>query len=315
VVYPAIDPLSDKNQYFRPERLSSILYSAGLAKRPKSFPGEPFPEPAQRLQPDGTFGPADSPDEIGFIRRPIVTQISRWDRLKGFQPLLEGFTKLKSGLADTLDSRDERHRRRLQALRLVMVGPDPASIQDDPEGCGVLKDLCSSYTDLDPEIRKDIVLITLPMSSRSHNALMVNAIQTASSVVVQNSIREGFGLTLTEAMWKGTPVVGSSACGLRQQIQDRVHGRVVSCPEDPNEVACVLRDVLCATDELDFWSRNAQMRVHQEFLIFSQVKKWLEILKKFQPAASPAYARTAGPYASCSVGHLDPDERVHYPVH
>ncbi len=288
VIYPALDPLSYKNRYFRAERLTSVLVNAGLAKAAEPTLFNPFPEQAQRLQPDGTFGPADMPDGIGFLYRPTITQVSRWDRLKGFQPLLDGFVHLKKkgfGLNGGKSDPNDRRRRRIEILRLIMVGPDPLSIQDDPEGCEVLNELCASYTRLEPEIQKDVVLLTLPMNSRRDNALMVNALQTASSIVVQNSIREGFGLTLTEAMWKGTPVVGTSACGLRQQIHDRVHGRIIYYPEDPGEIAQVLGDMLGADLELNLWSRNAQARVHQEFLIFNQIKKWLRLLKSFEPDA------------------------------
>jgi len=315
VIYPAIDPLSDKNRTIRAEELTSILCNAGLGRLADPNLANPFPEPARRLQPDGTFGPADSPERIGFLYRPTITQISRWDRLKGWKPLLEGFIKLKEGFNGKPNSGDERYRCRAETLRLVMVGPDPASIQDDPEGCEVLNDLCTTYAGLDPVIQKDVVLLTLPMGSRENNALMVNAIQTASSIVVQNSIREGFGLTLTEAMWKGTPVVGSSACGLRQQIKDRIHGRVVFCPGDPDDVAQVLGDMISADGELDIWSRNARTRVQQEFLVFNQVKKWLGILKRFKTMTAPVELCPDSSGAYSSVGHLDRTERVHYPFH
>ena len=88
-----------------------------------------------------------------------------------------------------------------------MAGPDPSSIQDDPEGKRVLEDLCATYCALDADVQRDIILLALPMSSRKRNALMVNALQRCSAIVVQNSHREGFGLTVTEAMWKGVPVL------------------------------------------------------------------------------------------------------------
>ncbi len=312
VIFPAIDPLSYKNRTIRAEELTSILCNAGLGRLANPNLADPFPEPAQRLQPDGAFGPAGSPERIGFLYRPTITQISRWDRLKGWKPLLEGFIKIKKGLNGKSNSGDGRYRCRLEMLRLVMVGPDPASIQDDPEGCEVLNDLCTTYARLDPDIQKDVVLLTLPMSSRKNNALMVNAIQTASSIVVQNSIREGFGLTLTEAMWKGTPVVGSSACGLRQQIKDRIHGRVVLCPEDSEEVAQVLGDMLSADDKLDLWARNAKTRVQQEFLVFNQVKKWLKILDQFKtiPGTHSLGSGKSGGYSG--GGHRT--DIVHYPA-
>jgi trehalose synthase len=304
IIPPALDPLSGKNRYLRAEQVTSILGRAGLAGQTYSPLEDPLPEQARRLQPDGSFGRADDPDGIGFLYRPIVTQVSRWDRLKGFKPLLDGFVLLKQGLDGAVHSWDKAHRSRLEMLRLVMAGPDPSSIQDDPEGSEVLKELCASYRKLDPSIQKDVALIALPMGSRRNNALMVNAVQTASSIVVQNSIREGFGLTLTEAMWKGTPVVGSSACGLRRQMQDRVHGRVIESPQDPVCVARVLGEILCADGERHLWVRNARMKVHREFLIFSQVKKWLGVLKGLQPKPVPdgLDARTDDSAAYSSAG-------------
>jgi trehalose synthase len=292
VIYPALDPLSFKNRYFRAERLMSILVNAGLAKPAEPMLTRPFPEKPQRLQPDGAFGPADMPDEIGFFYRPTITQISRWDRLKGFRPLLEGFVRLKKSINESRMDPNSQLYRRIGVLRLVMVGPDPLSIQDDPEGCEVLNELCASFRRLAPEIQKDVVLLTLPMNSRRDNAFMVNALQTASSIVIQNSIREGFGLTLTEAMWKGTPVIGTSAFGLRQQLHDRIHGRIVYCPENPEEIAQVLEEMLGADAELNLWSRNAQARVHKDFLIFNQVKKWLQILKSFELHSPQIYCTT-----------------------
>jgi len=179
VIYPAIDPLSYKNRYFRAERLTSILVNAGLVKAAEPTYFNPFPKQPQRLRPDGTFGPANMPDGIGFLYRPTITQVSRWDRLKGFQSLLEGFVRLKKGFGINGGKGDpnNRRKRRIEILRLIMVGPDPLSIQDDPEGCEVLNELCASYTRLEPEIQKDVVLLTLPMDSRRDNALMVNALQ------------------------------------------------------------------------------------------------------------------------------------------
>jgi len=126
--------------------------------------------------------------------------------------------------------------------------------------------------------RADIVLLTLPMASRKHNALMVNALQRCSTVVAQNSIREGFGLTATEAMWKGVPVMGTHACGLRHQIRDHVDGRLVRNPQDAEEIANVLTEMLDNAKHHETWGRNGQLRAHQEFLVFSQLSHWLRLL-------------------------------------
>jgi len=278
VIHPALDPLSHKNRELHPHKLAGILCNSGLAEPESPVLTAPFPANAQRLQRDGTFGPANQPDEIGLLYRPIITQVSRWDRLKGFRPLMEGFARSKRCPTASPNSAHVRHNRRREIVRLVLAGPDPRSIQDDPEAQEMLADLCDFYRSLPPECQRDIVVLTLPMESRKHNALMVNALQRCSTVVVQNSLREGFGLTATEAMWKAVPVLGSSACGLRQQIRDGVDGRLVNDPDDPTEIAGVLDEMLQHPQTLERWGRNAQLRVHNEFLIFTQLSRWLRLL-------------------------------------
>jgi trehalose synthase len=278
IILPGLDPLSHKNRSLTPHKLTGILCNAGLAPEHAPVLTPPFSQPARRLQPNGEFGPATLPDEIGFLYRPIVAQISRWDRLKGFGPLLAGFVRLKQRLHAPGASLDARQRRRLEIVRLVLAGPDPNSVQDDPEGREVLEQLCRAYRALDSQVQKDIALLTLPMDSRKNNELIVNAIQRCASIVVQNSLREGFGLTVTEAMWKGTPVLGTEACGLRQQIRDGIDGRLVRNPEDPKEIADLLDEMLSDPLERDRWSRNAQKRVFTEFLVFAQMQHWLRVL-------------------------------------
>ena len=277
VIHPAIDPLSHKNRVLHPHKLVGILCNAGLARTHAPVLTAPFPTPARRLQADGRFGPATEPDEIGLLYRPIVTQVSRWDRLKGFVPLMEGFLRFKECRPSAANHRQMRHTRRREIVRLVLAGPDPDSIQDDPEGVEVLEELCARYRELPPECQRDIVILSLPMDSRKLNALIVNALQRSSVVVVQNSLREGFGLTVTEAMWKGVPVLASSACGLRQQVRDGVDGRMVSDPTNPDEIAAVLDDMMQQPPALERWGRNAQLRVYNEFLVFAQLSRWLRL--------------------------------------
>ena len=142
----------------------------------------------------------------------------------------------------------------------------------------MLDELIDSYRNLAPEFQQHVVLLSLPMDSRKENALMVNAIQRCSSIVVQNSLREGFGLTATEAMWKRTAILGTQACGLRAQIRDKIDGRLVGDAEDPEEIAATLHEMLDTPGDRDYWSRNAQRRVHDESLVFTQVRDWLRIL-------------------------------------
>jgi trehalose synthase len=278
IIHPALDPLSHKNRTLNPHKLVGVLCNAGLSHCHGPVLTPAFPTLAQRLRPDGTFGADTEPNGIDLLYRPIVTQISRWDRLKGFRPLLEGFLVLKKRLGDASSHFAPRQRRRLHILRLVLAGPDPESIQDDPQAREVLEDLRQRYCRLTAKQQDDIVLLTLPMASRKHNALMVNALQRCSTIVAQNSIQEGFGLTATEAMWKAVPVMGTRACGLRQQIRDGVDGWLVRDPEDPEEIADALIQMLDNPRRQETWGRNAQLRVHQEFLIFSQLSRWLRVL-------------------------------------
>ncbi len=143
----------------------------------------------------------------------------------------------------------------------------------------MLDDLCGVYRSLRPEFQQDVALLTLPMQSRKENALMVNALQRCSTVVVQNSLREGFGLTATEAMWKTVPVVGTRAMGLRQQIRSGIDGVLIQQPDDPDEIARRLDDLLRDAPKRLYMATNARQRVHSEFLIFfTQLCQWLRML-------------------------------------
>lgn len=277
IIHPGIDPLGHKNRDLSIHKVVGILCNARLAVDHQPVTAPFFERPAMRLQADGSWKPAIFPEEIGMMYRPIVTQISRWDRLKGFRFLLDAFVLLKKN-ARLAHGLSERDRRRLDIVRLVLAGPDPASIQDDPEGKEVLDDLVSAFRSLEPEFQKDIVLLTLPMDSRKENALMVNVLQRCSSVVVQNSVQEGFGLTVAEAMWKRAPVLGSHACGIRIQIRDGIDGRLVHDPHSPEEIAETLREMLADPKRREDWARNAQRRVHDEFLIFTQLRNWIRVL-------------------------------------
>ena len=276
-IHPAIDPLSHKNRDLPIHKLVGILANAGLVQLEGPLLTPAFPDPARRLQPDGAWTPAAAGEDIGLLVRPIVAQVSRWDRLKGFLPLMMGFVALKQDLGDRPDL-EGRDRRVLELARLVLAGPDPASIPDDPEGQAVLAEIGEAYARLAPALQEAIVVLSLPMSSPKYNALMVNALQRCSDVVAQNSLSEGFGLTVTEAMWKQAAVMGSRAAGLRQQIRPGLDGCLVENPEDPAEIARTLDELLRDQPKREALARSAQQRVHDEFLVFTQVRHWLEVI-------------------------------------
>ncbi len=275
IIPPAIDPLSHKNRELPVHKLTGVLTSASLLAPTHPQLTDRFETAAQRLQDEGGFAPAMYPEDPGLLFRPIVTQVSRFDRLKGFLPLLRGFVRLKEMVRKQRTNLTRRHGRRLEIARLVLAGSDPRGVRDDPEGQEVLDELTAACLGLDPEIRRDVVLLVLPMVSRKENALMVNAIQRCSSVVVQNSLQEGFGLTAAEAMWKSCPILGTQAVGLRAQIRPGVDGGLIDDPEDADEIATKLNFMLAAPKTRTTWGENARRRVAEEYLVFRQVHRWL----------------------------------------
>ncbi len=275
LMHPSIDPLDHKNRELPPTKLAGILANAGLLAPTHPVLAPPFPAQARRLRRDGRFGPAAGDEEIGVPFRPAVVQVSRWDRLKGFEPLLDGFALMKQRIDR---ARDPRHRRRLEIVRLVLAGPDPAGVQDDPEAHAVLDELAARYRRLPPALADDIALVVLPMASRKQNALMVNCLQRCASLVAQCSLREGFSLTVTEAMWKGVAVLGSRSTGIRQQVRDGLDGRLLVDPSDPHAIAAALDEMLAGAKQRQAWGRNGHGRVYQEFLIFRQLRDWLRLL-------------------------------------
>ncbi|MGH7577227.1 MAG: glycosyltransferase, partial [Longimicrobiales bacterium] len=164
-------------------------------------------------------------------------------------------------------------------VRLVLGGPAPDAVQDDPEAKDVFDGLTAEYTELHPAVQDDIAIIALPMRSVDENALIVNALQRASTIVVQNSLREGFGLTIAEAMWKRVPVLSNSrACGPRQQIRDGIDGRLVQDPEDIDALERALDEMLADPHALERLGRAAQRSVHDRFLLFTQLRAWSRLL-------------------------------------
>lgn len=273
IIHPAIDPLAPKNVELSLHGVVCTLVSGGLSSAGPIVQAS-FEHQAQRISSSGEPVKAAEMGDIGLLTRPIVLQVSRWDRLKGFLPLMHAFVRMKAQAA----SQTGIARRRALLARLVLVGPVIGSVADDPEARAVLDALVRAYADLPAGTQEDIAILLLPMESRRENALLVNALQRASTIVVQNSLREGFGLTVAEAMWKRMPVLSSaSAVGPRIQIVDGEHGRLVQDPENVEELAAILTAMLHQPEERARWGRNAQRRAHDEFMIFTQLRHWLEL--------------------------------------
>ena len=191
VLYPGIDPLSHKNRDLSLYKLLGILRAAGLVDGPPAPGWARFEAQAQRFV-DGRW--EASPLE-NLLFRPVILQLSRFDRLKGYQHLMPAFVHLLEhgpGRIRKMKVATERALSELSQVELVLAGPDPAGVADDPEAGAYLDELCQQQRALPEEIRRRVHLLRLPMVSTKQNALIVNALQRLATVVVQASIREGY---------------------------------------------------------------------------------------------------------------------------
>ena len=141
--------------------------------------------------------------------RPLVTQVSRFDLWKDPWGVIDAYRIARESVP---------------GLQLALLGLRQAT--DDPEGAKVFQTV-ADHAAGDPDIHLYFDPAEMPVSVDE----VVNAVQMASAVLIQKSIREGFGLTVTEGMWKGKPVIGGDAGGIRVQINDGVTGFLVSSPE------------------------------------------------------------------------------------
>jgi trehalose synthase len=287
VLQPGIDPLAHKNRSLRPYKLVGILTAAGLAEGPEPPAWARFASRAQRYA-EGGWAAEPIP---ALLHTPLIVQISRFDRLKGFQYLIPAFERLvhtheEQALHVRADA--ERAQSELSRAQLVLAGPDPAGVADDPEAEEVLRALCEAQAALPKPLRERVHLLRLPMAVPKENALMVNGLQRVASVVVQNSIREGFGLTAAEAMWKATPVIAANVGGLAAQIRDGTDGLLIQRPDDPAELAAALARVLSCPLEAERLGRVGRARVRDHFLVLGQVERWIGEIEACVSAPRPA---------------------------
>jgi len=148
---------------------------------------------------------------------------------------------------------------------LALVGPAVDSVTDDPEGSAVLDECLAAWHSLPPTLRGSIKLVTLPMDDIEVNALMVNAVQRRSTIVVQKSLEEGFGLTVTEAMWKSRPVVASGVGGITDQVAPGT-GILLTDPSDLAGFGDVVADLLARPKQMAAMGRRARRHVQETFV-------------------------------------------------
>jgi trehalose synthase len=213
LVHPSIDPVADKNKELPQEVVQKTLEKHGV-------------DPA----------------------RPVVTQISRFDRLKDPLGVIAAYRMVK----------------KRYDCQLVLAG---GGASDDPEGEQVLNEVREAAAG-----DQDIHVLLLPPFSD----VEINALVRGSTVVVQKSIREGFGLTVTEALWKKKPVVGGAVGGIRLQVLHGLTGFVVHSPEG---AALRIAELLSDADLRDKLAENGYLHVKQNFLITRHLKDYLLVMQ------------------------------------
>ncbi len=224
ICQPAIDPLSEKNRDLSEAEIAGILAKYKV--------------------------PTD---------KPLVTQISRFDKWKDPRGVVDVFCKVKQHID----------------CRLVLCG---SMAPDDPEGRVIYREVEDAARDLIDA--GDVILIT------AEDHLLVNALQRASAVILQKSLREGFGLTVTEGLWKGRPVIASRVGGIPLQIEDGKTGFLLD-PTDTEGFAWRVRQVLENPDLGERLGRAGKEHVRRHFLITRLLSDYLDMLSAELAIQSP----------------------------
>ncbi|MGH7887876.1 MAG: glycosyltransferase [Candidatus Binatia bacterium] len=216
LIAPSIDPLSEKNIDLNSQEIDAVCAEYQIDRR-----------------------------------RPVMLQVSRFDRFKDPLGVIQAYRMVKEFVP---------------SLQLVLAG---GSASDDPEGAAVLAEVRAA-ADGDNEMH----ILCLPADSHR----TINALQRAADVVLQKSIREGFGLTVTEAMWKSKPVIGGDTGGIRLQIVNHHTGFLVHTPEG---AALRTRYLLSNRNRLDEMGRKARQFVCENFLITRHLREYLTLMVGF----------------------------------
>ena len=188
--------------------------------------------------------------------KPLISQVSRFDPWKGFLELVEAYQMAKKKIPD---------------LQLALVGFFLA--EDDPEAMKIFK-LIKKKTEKDPDV---FLFFDPEMLGSLKVHAFVNAIQVASDAIIQNSTREGFGLSVTEAMWKGKAVIGGPAEGIKLQIQNNKNGFLTSEPERLSKRIVQLIKNRQLAEKL---GKAAKETVKEKFLIPRLLRDYLKVFKE-----------------------------------
>ncbi|KPK99218.1 MAG: glycosyl transferase family 1 [Omnitrophica WOR_2 bacterium SM23_72] len=208
LISPSIDPLSDKNKELPQETIDAVLRKHQILKD-----------------------------------KPIITQISRFDRLKDPVGVIEAYQQVK----------------RYIDCRLILAG---GTASDDPEAVKVVEEVKEkAHND------EDIHVLLLPQDD-----IQVNALQSASTVIVQKSIKEGFGLTVAEGLWKAKPVVASNVGGIPLQIKHKYSGLLCRSVEG---AAFSIKQLLNSPEYARRLGENGKEHIRNNFLLTRHLRDYM----------------------------------------
>lgn len=264
VIPPSIDPFSAKNAFIAPADVHRVLQDVGL------LAGAGDDGPVRFAHRDGSIGAVTA--RVNLLDTgppppptvPIVLQASRWDAMKDMRGVMIGFAE---GIAAQTDA------------HLVLAGPEASGVADDPEAAAVLRTCLETWHELPDAVRRRVHLACVPMADGDEAATIVNALQRHATVVVQKSFAEGFGLTVTEAMWKGRPVVGSAVGGIVDQIISGETGWLVDA-HDLAEYARATCTLLCRDGSAERMGTAGRERAAAEFLGDRHLEQWAQLFER-----------------------------------
>jgi trehalose synthase len=271
IIPPSIDPFSPKNQDLNDDVARAILRHTGLVDGPTAEVMPTFvrldgsPARVDRRADVIRLGPVPSFDT------PLVVQVSRWDPLKDPAGVMMGFARLAE------------KEPQLEA-DLILAGPNVHAIEDDPESAKTLDAVVDRWRQLPHAIRHRVHLASLPTADLEENGAIVNALQRQAAIVVQKSLREGFGLTVTEAMWKERPVIASAVGGIQDQITDGLDGLLLDDPNDLESFASQLGQLLSNNPLMREMGGRARERIRTEFLPIRHLTQYAELLHRIEAA-------------------------------
>jgi trehalose synthase len=249
IIPPSIDPFSPKNQDLDAGTVRAILMRLGV------LDGAAPPAPARFVRRNGDVDTVTRPavvigEALPGPGDPVLVQVSRWDHLKDMAGVMRGF-------ADQVVPGGPGY--------LMLVGPSVKDVSDDPEGAAVYGECLLQWRGLSPAARARILLVTLPLDDIDENAAMVNAVQRHATVIAQKSLAEGFGLTVSEGMWKGRPVIGSAVGGIIDQVAEGT-GILLPDPGDLEAFGAAARRLLGDPGRAARLGKAAHAHVREQYV-------------------------------------------------